>query len=191
MEKISAVYQIINTVTGDRYVGSSKDVKKRWQNHKCPSTWERKSNKQLYKDFQKYGLDKFRFHILAPVMPEHLKQVEQEFIEILKPTYNNYRAKGHDDERYKESQKEYRQTEKWKEIKREADRKYRQTEKCREVHRKYDQSEKGKERRKNYWSQICSYNGETLTLKALFGRFQRAGIPHPCAEARKYLVSLG
>lgn len=101
MNKISAVYQIINTVTGDRYVGSSKDVKNRWQNHKCPSIWKQHPNSKLYKDFQKYGIDKFRFQILTPVEPEYLKQVEQEFIEMLKPVYNNYMAKGQNAERYK------------------------------------------------------------------------------------------
>ena len=111
MEKISAVYQIINEVTGDKYVGSSKDVKRRWANHKCPSRWKDEPNKPLYVDMQKYGVENFRFQILAPVMEEHLKDVEQEFIEILKPTYNNANAKGLDVERRKESNKEYKQSE--------------------------------------------------------------------------------
>ena len=33
MNKISAVYKITNTITGDFYIGSSKNVKKRWTNH--------------------------------------------------------------------------------------------------------------------------------------------------------------
>lgn len=37
MNKISAVYKIVNKVTGDFYIGSSKDVKRRWIQHKCPS----------------------------------------------------------------------------------------------------------------------------------------------------------
>lgn len=103
MEKISGVYKIINTVTNDRYVGSSKDVKERWDRHKCPSTWKQHPNSLLYLDMQKYGVDKFRFQILAPVMPEYVKQVEQEFIEMLHPFYNDRRAKGWDVERHKES----------------------------------------------------------------------------------------
>lgn len=112
MEKISAVYQIINTVTGDRYVGSSKNVKRRWRQHKYPSVWKNRSNSLIYQDFQKYGVENFRFQILAPVMPEYLKQVEQEFIEMLKPTYNNYRAKGSDT---KEAARKYFKTNKGKE----------------------------------------------------------------------------
>lgn len=93
MEKISAVYKIVNTVTDDFYVGSSKNVFRRWADHKCPSMWKQLPNSQLYRDMQKYGVDKFRFRILAPVMEEYLKQVEQEFIDMLKPTYNDRRAK--------------------------------------------------------------------------------------------------
>ena len=149
MNKISAVYKIVNTVTGDFYVGSSRDVFHRWASHKEPSRRKKYSNSPLYQDIQKYGVDKFRFQILAPVMPEHLKQVEQEFIEMLHPTYNDRKANGKDTERYKE-------------INRKANRKY--------------------------FNQLCSYNGETLTLNALRSRFRRAGIEHAALEARKYLI---
>lgn len=163
MEKISAVYQIINEVTGDRYVGSSKDVFHRWSQHKRPSLWKNKSNSPLYQDMQKYGVDKFRFQILAPVMPEYLKQVEQEFIEMLNPTYNNNRAKGIDVERKKELDRKYLQSEKGKECVRKSSLKY--------------------------YNRMCSYNGETLTLSALSKRFLRAGIEHPTLEAKKYLLN--
>lgn len=160
--KISAVYQIINTVTGDRYVGSSKNVMQRLAGHKCPSMWNERPNSLLYKDMQKYGVDKFRFQILAPVEPEYLKQVEQEFIEMLNPTYNNYRAKDRDIEKRKET--------------------------SRKCSKKYYHSGKGKKVQKKYKHQLCSYNGETLTLNTLFHRFYIAGIEHPFAEARKYLI---
>ena len=34
---ISGIYKITNAVTGDFYIGSSKDVKSRWSVHKCAS----------------------------------------------------------------------------------------------------------------------------------------------------------
>lgn len=191
MDKISAVYQIINTVTGDRYVGSSRNVMHRWADHRCPSSWKKCPDNPLYKDFQKYGLDKFRFQILAPVMPEYLKQVEQEFIEMLHPAYNDRRAKGLDVERQKEHQKEWRWSN--KEYCKEYRKEYRQTEKGKEAHRKdskkYFQSEKGRKTSKKYKNQLCSYNGETLTLNALYLRFHKAGVEHPALEAKKYLIS--
>ena len=94
-------------VTGDSYIGSSNDVRRRWKDHKCPSMWKRQSNNPLYQDMQKYGVENFRFQILVPVMPEYLTQVEQELIEILKPTYNDRHAKGLDVERLKETKKKY------------------------------------------------------------------------------------
>ena len=107
MNKIIGVYKITNTITGDFYIGSSKNVKKRWTEHKCKSSWKKQSNNQMYLDMKKYGLDKFSFEILAEVEAEKLKEVEQEFIEMLKPIYNNYYANGWDIERYKESKREY------------------------------------------------------------------------------------
>ena len=65
MEKISAVYKIVNMVTGDFYVGSSKNVKKRWASHKWPSNWKLYPNNPLYQDMQKYGVDKFDFQLNA------------------------------------------------------------------------------------------------------------------------------
>ena len=175
MKKISAVYKITNTITGDFYIGSSKNVKRRWASHKWPSKWKRFPNNPMYLDFQKYGVDKFDFQILEEVEPEHLKEKEQEFIEKLKPIYNNYRANGWDTERYKESQKK-------------ASRKYEKTDKRKKAKKEYEKTEKRKKYKKQYYNQLCSYNGEVLTLCALSKRFRRAGIPHPQIEAKKYLM---
>lgn len=189
MEKISAVYKIVNEVTGDFYIGSSRNVKRRWAEHKCPSTWKQHPNNPMYKDIQKYGVDRFRFQILVPIIPEYLTKVEQEFIEMLNPTYNNNNAKGLNVERYKESQKKFFQSEKGKE----ALKKYHQSEKGKKARRKairkYQQSEKGKEASRKYYSQLCEYNGETLTLSVLMCRFQRMKIPHATLEAKKYLIT--
>ena len=107
MEKICGIYKITNTVTGDFYIGSSKDVRRRWVSHKCKSVWNNNPNSQLYQDMKKYGVDKFEFEILAEVEADKLKETEQKFIEALKPTYNNYNAKGWDIERRKESHRKF------------------------------------------------------------------------------------
>ena len=140
--KISAVYKITNTITGDFYIGSSKNVKVRWLHHKCQSVWKDHPNIPMYLDMRKFGVDKFAFEILEEVEIDSLKEIEQQFIETLKPSYNKRNAKGWNIERYKE-----------------------------------------------YDSQLCSYNGETLTIAALIMRFRRIGISHPTAEAKKYLVT--
>ena len=185
--KVSGVYRIVNTVTNDFYIGSSRNVMGRWNQHKSPYFWKTHPNIPLYRDFQKYGLDAFRFQILAPVVPEHLKEVEQELIDMLHPTYNDRRAEGLDVERVKGTRKKWSGSDKGKEYQK----KYRQTGKYKEHQKKYRQSYKCKEYRKEYMKkydgQICEYNGETLTLKALLRRFQRAGVEHPAIEAKKYL----
>ena len=154
MKKISGVYKITNTVTGDFYIGSSKDVKLRLACHKCPSTWNKCPNNPMYLDMKHYGTDKFEFEILEEVESEQLKEKEQQFIETLKPTYNSIRANGWDFERYKEYKNEHQ-----------------------------------KEYNKEYRNQLCHYNDETLTLNALSKRFKKLGIPHPTAEAKKYLLN--
>lgn len=166
-EKISAVYKITNTITKDFYIGSSKNVKKRWAEHKCHSIWKRRPNNPMYLDMKRYTLDYFVFEILAEVEPDYLKETEQKFIETLKPTYNNYNAKGLDIERRKEYFKDYEKSDKRK---------------------KYNKSDKRKKAKNKYHNQICCYNNESITLNALSNRFYRAGIDHPTIEAKKYLV---
>ena len=143
--KIIGIYKITNTITGDFYIGSSKDVKQRLAVHKCKSTWKNNPNNPMYLDMKNYGTDKFEFQILEETESEHLKEKEQKFIETLKPTYNNRRANGWNCDKYKECQNKYN-------------------------------------------NQLCSYNGEIISLATLAKRFQRSGIEHSAKEARKYLV---
>lgn len=204
-KKICGIYKITNTVTNDFYIGSSKNVKRRWAAHKWPSVWNRYPNKQLYQDMKKYGADKFEFEILAEVEAEKLKEKEQQFIEKLQPVYNNYNANGLDIERQKETKrkasnkynksdkgKEYRKSDKGKESHRKASNKYNKSDKGKEKRKEYNKSDKGKESHRKacnkYDNQLCYYNGETLTLNALSARFKRQGIPHPTLEAKKYLI---
>ena len=162
MNKIIAVYKITNTITGDFYIGSSNDVKRRWREHKWPSTWNKHPNNPMYLDMRKYGIDNFEFGILEEVEEGSLKEIEQQFIETLKPTYNNNRANGFDFERCKKYKKEYQKSDKGKESHRKAVNKYQ--------------------------NQLCSYNNEILTLRALSTRFRKAGIPHPTTKKKKYII---
>ena len=188
MKKTSGIYKITNTITGDFYIGSSKNVKIRWANHKCQSRWNEQPNNPMYIDMRKYGVDKFDFEILEVVEEDKLKVTEQYFIETLKPTYNRCNAKGLNIERYKETKKEYNKSDKGKETKK----KYEKSDKGKETKKKYEKSDKGKETKKKYqnkyYNQLCCYNGETMTLNALSARFRRKGIINPTQEANKYLI---
>ena len=161
--KISAVYKITNTVTGDFYIGSSNDVKRRWAQHKHQSVWKNYPNNPMYLDIQRYGVDKFVFEILEEVEESFLKEKEQQFIETLNPTYNSNRANGFDFERRKKHKNEYM--------------------------KEYQKTDEYKNYQKEYDNQLCFYNSETLTLAALAARFRKAGIPHPVLEGKKYLLN--
>ena len=176
-EIISGIYKIINTITGDFYIGSSNNIKSRWAHHKCQSSWKNQPNNPLYHDMKRYGVDYFDFEILAEVETEHLKETEQQFIEKLKPIYNQMNAKGWDIIRYKEHYKVYREEHK-NEMK-EYMKEYQKTEKYQESHRKSNNK---------YYNQLCCFNSEILTLNALRLRFQKSGIEHPTKEAKKYLM---
>ena len=173
--KISGIYKITNTVTNDFYIGSSNDVKRRCAEHKCQSTWNKCPNNQMYLDMCKYGTDKFAFEILAEVEIDKLKEKEQQFIETLKPTYNNINAKGWDFERRKKYKKEY-------------NKEYKKSDKGKKSQKKYQKSDKFKKAQNKYRNQLCIYNGQTITLNALYMRFKRKGIINPVLEAKKYLL---
>lgn len=167
--KISGVYKITNTITGDFYIGSSVNIKHRWTDHKSPSALIHQPNSRLYKDMAQYGLNSFSFEIIEETT--ELKEREQYWIDKLKPNYNNYRASGFDIERRKKYMKEYGQTDKCKES--------RKTDKYKKIARKSSNK---------YYNKLCSYEGETLSLGTLRDRFRKLGIANAAIEAKKYLL---
>lgn len=169
MEKISGIYKITNTITGDFYIGSSKNVMERWAGHKSPSRWICHPNIRLYQDMAQYGPDYFTVEIIEETID--LREREQYWIDKLSPSYNVCRAYCIDSEKRKVSRCRYQQSEKGK-----------------AANRKYANSEKGKGTVMKYKKQLCEYNGEILTLHALSNRFYRAGIEHATLEAKKYLI---
>ena len=175
--KIAGVYKITNIITGEFYIGSSNDVKRRWATHKCPFTWERHPNVKLYKGMASYGLDNFTFEILEET--DNLKEREQYWIKQLSPTYNDRHADGIDIERKKESHKRALKT-------------YRQAHRDRYLAKLKDWRKANRDKQlancKAYNNRLCFYKGETLTLGALSTRLCRQGIANPCKEAKKYLI---
>lgn len=160
--KISGVYKISNKFTGDFYIGSSKNIMRRWYDHRNIAEWKRQPNSRLYKDMAEFGRENFTIEVIEQTTD--LRAREQYYIEQLKPNYNNYRADGRDIKRYRETGRRY--TEEWQQI-------------------HYNEY---LTKNKTYYSRLCLYEGETLTLAALSHRFRRQGIPNSVTEAKKYLV---
>lgn len=164
-KKISGVYKITNKITGDFYIGSSKDIKLRWYIHKTPYTIKQHPNVKLYKSMAQYGRDNFTIEVIEETTD--LREREQYWIEQLKPVYNDRYADGYNIERKKKSM-------------RRSSRKYHRTHQC---------SAETIAKKKAYRSRLCLYNGETLTLNALTLRLRRQGVANPMLEAKKYLMT--
>ena len=175
--KVSGVYQIVNTITGDYYIGSSVDLEKRKKEHFYESTWRDKPNKQLYKDMKQYGKNSFLFKPIWLCNPEELKKYEQIAIEKYKPKYNvRVACTGMSKEEY---QKQY---------KKQYEKEHADSIKQRQKQYRKENADSIKQRQKQYYKQQCLYENELLTLAALKSRFVKKGIKHPTLEAKKYLI---
>ena len=171
--KISGIYKITNIITGDFYIGSSRNIEKRWYKHRSPSGQKQLPNSKLYKAMAQYGRDNFTFEIIEKT--DNLKDREQYWIDRLKPIYNINRAKGKDKDSIRQYYKEY-----YKEYHKE----HREENKARME--KYNNAHRAEIN--NYYQRLCLYEGKTLTLNALKYKLSKLGFSHPVQEAKKYLL---
>jgi hypothetical protein len=86
------IYEVVNTITGDKYVGSTCNVGRRWTEHKYTAFKpnDRAYHRPLYEDMRRYGADVFDkrvLEILTCSNEERLKR-EQYYIDTMFPTYN-------------------------------------------------------------------------------------------------------
>ena len=158
------VYRITNSITNEYYIGSSRNVQRRWREHRNTSRWNEHHNSRLYTDMKQYGTDKFIFEIVEEVVDiADLHSREQYYIELYHPAYNQRVATtGMNKKQYM--------------------RQYEKTDKRKQYHKQFY---------RKYQNRICEYNGERLTLNALSIRFSRMVITNPTIEAKKYLVEGG
>lgn len=85
------VYSIINTVTGDMYIGSSINLYKRLCDHMYVSFKKKHCNRIFSNAFNKYGYENFKVKILKFCISNDkycLMNNEQYYIERLNPKYN-------------------------------------------------------------------------------------------------------
>ena len=83
-EKISGIYKIINKVNGKYYVGSSKDIHRRWNDHKLELNKNRHNNNYLQKSYNKHGVSNFDFIITEKVSVDKLIEIEQKYLDTAK-----------------------------------------------------------------------------------------------------------
>lgn len=77
---ISAVYSIRNQQTSRVYVGSSKDVQRRWKFHRHFLMSGHHHNQWLQSDWNEFGSDSFIFEVLDPVPESKLRELEEQRI---------------------------------------------------------------------------------------------------------------
>jgi len=85
---ISGVYFITNIVNGNKYIGSSVNVTRRWHDHVLDLRNNRHNNKHLQAAWNKYGAGSFAFSMLCFCEKPQLLVKEQEFLENCNPEYN-------------------------------------------------------------------------------------------------------
>ena len=79
----SGVYSITNTETGQVYIGSSQNVRKRWNSHRHQLRKGLHENARLQRAWVKYGADSFRFDLLEETGLADLLAVEQYWIDAM------------------------------------------------------------------------------------------------------------
>lgn len=83
---VCGVYSI-TTPRGSVYIGSSKDVRRRWYEHHWRMKNNTSSSPQLDRAYAKYGL-RLKFEVIEVCSENKLRDLEQEYIDRLKPTLN-------------------------------------------------------------------------------------------------------
>ena len=90
------IYEILNKTTKKSYIGSSKQIEKRWEQHLQALEKEEHHSILLQRAWNKYGKECFEFIVKEECKEEELLEKEQKYLD-LKPGYNvGFQASGGD-----------------------------------------------------------------------------------------------
>lgn len=93
-ESPSGIYEILNTVTDKRYVGSAQNFLKRWKEHLKGLKSGKHHSKHLQRAWDKYGAEVFVFQAVIYCEPAELIEYEQLCIDEMNSAYNICRVAG-------------------------------------------------------------------------------------------------
>ncbi len=74
------IYAIVNLKTGDRYVGQSVNIEKRWVGHRSDLRAGKSHSHPLQEAWNYYGEANFRFQILEECISERLEELEGSYM---------------------------------------------------------------------------------------------------------------
>lgn len=141
------------------YVGSSKNIYHRMTTHRsCIRQGGNHSGTSKQDLYQYLQANPFTVELY---LTDNYRQLEQELIEQHNPKYNSNRANT--GVAWNGNRAEYEK----------------------EYNEKYQYQ---KQYQSKYINQLCLYEGQIITLHALYQRFWSQGITKPTAEAKKYLI---
>lgn len=80
------VYSIVSP-SGNMYIGSSKNIKKRWVEHRVKLNKGTHHSPPLQNSWNKYNKE-LKFNLLLVCTPQNLLAYEQQYIDFYKPSYN-------------------------------------------------------------------------------------------------------
>ncbi|MGQ3209526.1 GIY-YIG nuclease family protein [Shinella sp.] len=87
MNALPVIYAITNSHTGERYIGSTKNLSARKSHHFSNLKRGQHVNRKLQAAFDQYGKDAFSFDILETVENADIRDVEQRYLDTI-PAYN-------------------------------------------------------------------------------------------------------
>lgn len=78
------IYKITNQITGNFYIGKSKNIAKRFYNHRHYA----RHSESFESEISRYGWENFIFEVIEVCQEEDLLEREAYYIRLLKPAYN-------------------------------------------------------------------------------------------------------
>ena len=84
MEKLCGVYCIENILNDKKYIGISRDIRRRWSEHKSDLKSHTHVNQYLQNAWDKYGESNFKFYIIELCDENSLSDLECYYIKLYK-----------------------------------------------------------------------------------------------------------
>jgi group I intron endonuclease len=94
MGKIVGIYKITNVVNNKCYIGSSKNIIKRWSEHRRQLKNGNHHSKYLQRAYDKYGIENFKYEIICECNEYELLILEQKYFNELMPEYIIHKEAG-------------------------------------------------------------------------------------------------